>query len=177
MSLPSRDQSEALMEKHIQGENLRLHCRMVAAAMEAYASKLGEDADLWYQTALLHDLDWEEFPDEHPNLAVREWLTDYPEELRSAILAHGPDRTGREPETTMERYLYACDELSGFLHAYSLMRPEGFRGMKANKVLKKLQDRSFAANVNRADVEKGFTLIEVDPAEHIQFLIQVFEGA
>src|SRR5688572_409135 len=159
MPLPPRDISEALMEHHIQGENLRLHCRMVADAMETYATKLGEDAELWYQTALLHDLDWEEFPDEHPNLAVREWLTDYPEELRNAILAHGPDRTGREPETTMERYLFACDELSGFLHAYSLMRPEGFQGMKANKVQKKLQDRSFAANVNRDDVEKGFTLI------------------
>ena len=175
MSLPPRDQSEALIHRHIQTENLRLHCKMVAAAMEAYAIELGENQELWYQSALLHDLDWEEYPDEHPNKAVREWLADYPEELRNAILAHGPERTGREPESVLERYLYACDELTGFLHAYSLMRPEGFEGMKASKVKKKLQDRSFAASVNRDDIEKGFILIGGDSSAHIQFLIGVYE--
>ena len=126
------------------------------------------------KAGLLHDLDWEKYPDEHPTKAVNELLVEYPEELKRAVLAHGPELTGVEPETKMERYLFACDELSGFMHAYSLMRPEGFEGMKAGKIIKKLKDPSFAAKVNRNDIEKGFRLIDEDPSEHIQFLITVF---
>jgi putative nucleotidyltransferase with HDIG domain len=174
MSLPPREQSEQLLKKHVTNDALRHHCHMVASAMEAYAQELGEDRELWYQTGLLHDLDWEEYPDEHPHKAVNEFLVEYPEVLRNAILAHGPERTGREPETLMERYLFACDELSGFLHAYALMRPEEYVGMKASKVRKKLKDKAFAANVSREDITKGFELIESEPAEHIQFLIEVF---
>lgn len=149
---------------------------MVALAMETYAKKLGEDPELWYQAGLLHDSDWEEFPNEHPNYALQNWLTDYPLELQDAVAAHAPARTGRQPQTAIERYIFACDELSGFLHAYSLMRPDGFQGMKANKVLKKFNDRSFAANVSREDMLKGFELIETEPADHISFLIQVFSN-
>ena len=174
MSLPSRQQSEELLKQYIANEALRHHCYMVASAMEAYAKALGEDAELWYQAGMLHDLDWEQFPDEHPNKAVNEILTEYPEDLKNAILAHGPDRTGRYPETLIERYLFACDELSGFLHAYSLMRPERFNGMPANKVVKKLGDKSFAANVSRDDIQQGFELIGKEPTEHIEFLIAVF---
>jgi putative nucleotidyltransferase with HDIG domain len=174
MPLPPREQSEQLLQKHIQNEALRLHCHMVASAMEAYAQELGEDHELWYQTGLLHDLDWDEYPDEHPHVAVNEFLVEYPEEMRNAILAHGPERTGREPEALMERYLFACDELSGFLHAYALMRPEAYKGMKASRVRKKLKDKAFAANVSREDIEKGFALIQSEPSEHIQFLIEVF---
>lgn len=174
MLLPSREQSEQLLEKHVENEALRHHCRMVAGALEAYAEKLGEDPELWYQTGLLHDLDWDKYPDEHPHKAVNEFLVDYPEELRNAILAHGPELTGREPETPLERYLFACDEISGFMHAYALMRPGGFEGMKAGKVRKKLKDVSFAASVSRDDIDKGFKLIDEEPAEHIGFLIEVF---
>lgn len=174
VQMPDRQVAETLMEQHIQNEALRRHCRMVAAAMAAYAEKLGEDTELWYQTGLLHDLDWEEYPDEHPNKAVTEWLDQYPEELKQAILTHAPSRTGKNPESLIQRYLFACDELSGFLHAYSLMRPEGFQGMKAGKAIKKLGDRSFAANVNREDIQKGFELINDSDTEHAQFLIAVF---
>jgi putative nucleotidyltransferase with HDIG domain len=162
------------MEKYIQNDALRHHCKMVATSMAAYAHTLGEDEELWYQTGLLHDLDWEMYPDEHPHKAVQEWLTDYPDELRNAILAHGPERTGRYPETALEKYLFACDEVSGFLYAYSLMRPERFAGMSAGKARKKLKDRSFAANVSREDIETGFELIDVDPVQHLQFLIAVY---
>ena len=134
MDLPPRDESQALLEKYIENPALRHHCEMVAAAMEAYAKKFAEDGELWYQTGLLHDLDYEKFPEEHPFRAVNELLAGYPEVLKHAVLAHGPDLTGVEPETRMERYLFACDELSGFLHAYALMRPNGFEGMKAGKV-------------------------------------------
>lgn len=118
MNLPKREQSQALLEKYVENQALRHHCQMVADAVKAYAQKFGEDEELWYQTGLLHDLDWEKYPDEHPNKAVSEFLTDYPEELKSAILAHAPFRTNKEPATKLDKYLFACDELSGFMHAY-----------------------------------------------------------
>jgi len=174
MNLPPREESKTLLEKYIENPALRHHCEMVAAATEAYAKKLGEDVELWYQAGLLHDLDYEKFPEEHPKKAVNELLDDYPEELKRAILAHGPDITGVEPETKLERYLYACDEISGFMHAYSLMRPKGFEGMKAGKVLKKLNDIHFAAKIDRQVISKGFDLIDEEPTDHIHFLINTF---
>ncbi len=174
MPLPSRQQSQTLLEKYIENEALRHHCYMVAEAMQAYAQILNQDEELWYQTGLLHDLDWEKYPDEHPNKAVAEFLTDYPTELIQAVKAHAPGRTGVKPEQPLERHLFACDELSGFIHAYSLMRPEGFLGMKAGKVKKRLKDKSFAANVSRDDIKMSFELIENEDLVHIQFLIDVF---
>lgn len=174
MSLPDRTASQKLLEQHVSNPALRHHCHMVAMAMEASAKALGEDPELWYQAGLLHDLDWEEFPDEHPNKAIAEWLVEYPQELKDAIAAHAPGRTGKQPETVLERYIFACDELSGFMHAVSLMRPEGFVGMAPKSIKKKLKDKSFAANVSREDIEQGFALIGKTADEHIQFLIGVF---
>lgn len=174
MTLPSRQQSEQLLEQYIKNEALRHHSRMVARVLEAYAKVLGEDTELWYQTGLLHDLDWEMYPDEHPNKAVNDILTAYPSEMLSAILAHATQRTGKKPETLLERYLFACDELSGFMHAVSLMRPNGFSDMKPKSVKKKIKDASFAANVSREDIENGLTLIGKTADEHILFLIEVF---
>lgn len=175
--LPPREQSRALLEQYIKNEALRHHCDMVARAMEAYAKVLNQDVELWYQTGLLHDLDWEQFPDEHPNRALTELLTEYPSEMLQAIAAHAPSRTGKQPESLLDNYLFACDELSGFLNAYSLMRPEGFAGMKTSSVLKKLRDKSFAANVNRDDIQRGFELIEKDPSQHVEFMIGVFDNS
>ncbi|MFU8813579.1 MAG: HD domain-containing protein [Balneolaceae bacterium] len=177
--IPSREQSEALLETYIEAENLRHHCRMVARAMEAYARHLNkseEEALAWWTAGLLHDLDWEKYPDIHPAEAVERILPKhgYPEEIVQAIEAHAPERTGREPELEMERYLYACDELSGFMHAVSLMRPNGFEDMKVKSVRKKLKDKRFAENVPRDDIQKGADLIQTDLADHITFLIDVF---
>lgn len=174
-NLPTREESQQLLEKYVKNEALIHHCQMVAQALEAYAQQLGEDTELWYQTGLLHDLDWEMSPDEHPNKAVNEILNSYPEAMIQAIKAHAPDRTGVEPTTTLDRYLFACDELSGFMHAVSLMRPSGFEGMKPKSVKKKLKNVKFAANVSREDIQKGFELIGKDPDEHIGFLISVFQ--
>ncbi|PIR59186.1 MAG: lysine--tRNA ligase, partial [Candidatus Pacebacteria bacterium CG10_big_fil_rev_8_21_14_0_10_56_10] len=174
VSLPDRDQAEQLLEHHISNHQLRHHCRMVASAMAAYARELGENEELWYQAGLLHDLDWEAFPDQHPKKAVEEWLKDYPQELKNAVTAHAPERTGRQPQSELERYLFACDELSGFMQAVSLMRPGGFSDMKPKSVTKKLKDASFAANVSRDDISHGLELIGAEPAEHIGFLIKVF---
>ena len=176
MELPTRAQSQLLLEQYIKNPALRHHCEMVASAMQAYAQKYSQDLELWYQTGLLHDLDYEQFPDQHPLKAVNALLTEYPQALRRAVLAHGPEITGVEPDSLMERYLFACDEISGFLHAYSLMRPNGFEGMKAGKVLKKLTDLNFAAKINRQDIERGFSLIEETPSDHVQFLIKIFSS-
>lgn len=177
MKLPSRQQSEELLQKYVKSEALLNHCRMVAQAMEAYARVLEQDQELWYQSGLLHDLDWEMFPNEHPNKALRELLNDYPQELRDAIAAHGPELTGKEPQALIERYLYACDEISGFMNAVSLMRPNGFADMEVKSVKKKLKDKGFAANVNRADIQKGLELIQKTPEEHFRFLIEVFKNS
>lgn len=175
-SLPNREVSIQLLETYITQEALRNHCHMVAQAMEAYAKELNENEELWYQTGLLHDLDWEMYPDEHPNKALKELLGDYPDELKNAIAAHAPDRTGKEPETLIERYLFACDEISGFMHAVSLLRPTGFQGMKPKSIKKKLKTKQFAANVSREDIQRGLELIGKDQNEHFTFLINVFSN-
>ncbi|MEN8252927.1 MAG: HD domain-containing protein [Patescibacteria group bacterium] len=175
MNLPTRQTSINLLEKYVESEALRHHCHMVADAMQAYAKNLGKDEELWYQTGLLHDLDWEKYPDEHPNYALENLLADYPEELKQAVKAHAPDRTGAEAESLLDKYLFACDELSGLMHAVSLMRPNGFADMKYKSVKKKIKDKSFAANVSREDIAKGFELIGKEPAEHVEFLIEVFK--
>lgn len=174
IDLPPRQKSIELLQQYIENENLRHHCFMVAEAMEAYAHELGQNPELWFQTGLLHDLDWEKYPDEHPNFAISNLLTDYPEELRQAIASHAPDRTGAKAESLLDRYLFAVDELSGFLHAYSLMRPEGFAGMKAKSVVKKLKDKGFASNVSRDDIYQGLEMIGKDEKKHIDFLISVY---
>lgn len=174
-NLPSRSQAENLLKQYIKNERLQHHCRMVAEAMAAYAQKLNQDEELWYQAGLLHDLDWEAYPDEHPNKAINDILKDYPQELLDAIAAHAPERTGKKPETEIERYLFACDELSGFMHAISLMRPGGFSDMKPKSVNKKLKDKSFAAAVPREDIQHGAELVGKPLHEHIQFLIEVFK--
>ncbi len=175
-----RKDSEKLLREYIENPNLQHHCRMVAVAMDAYARSLElaeEEIEEWWTAGLLHDLDWEKYPDEHPKLAVNEILPEkgYSGEIIEAIKAHAPVRTGKKPETTIERYLFACDELSGFMHAVSLMRPNGFDDMKPKSVTKKLKDKRFAEGVDRDDIREGAELIGKQLNEHIQFLIEVFK--
>jgi putative nucleotidyltransferase with HDIG domain len=165
-----------LMRKYISDEMLRHHSLMVAEAMAAYANNLKEDVELWYITGLLHDLDWQKYPNEHPFKAVNDWLKDYPNELRQAILAHAPGITKMQPEKPIDRYLFACDEICGLMNAVALMRPNRFVDMKVKSVTKKIKDKSFAANVSREDIKQGFLLINKTPAEHIEFLINVFRS-
>ena len=174
-----REKSSELLNTYVENESLNQHCQMVAMAMEAYAIDLGKspsETEEWWAAGLLHDLDWEKFPDEHPNKAINEILPEfgYSESILNAIKAHAPERTGKEPETEIERYLFACDEISGFMNAVSLMRPTGFDGMKVKSVTKKLKTLNFAANVPREDINKGAKLIDKELNDHIQFLINVF---
>lgn len=178
---PTRERSKKLLEEYVESENLRIHSHMVADAMEAYAkhnNKQDAEVDNWWTAGLLHDLDWERYPDEHPNRAVTKILPSmgYPAQVISAIRAHAPERTGKEPESEIERYLFACDEISGFMNAVALMRPNGFSDMKVKSVNKKLKDKRFAANVSRDDIRNGVELIEKELSEHILFLIEVFKS-
>lgn len=178
-TMPNREGSLNLLYEYIDTESLQQHCKMVADAMESYAIKNGKSEDevlKWWTAGLLHDLDWEKYPDEHPNRAVNHILPPlgYPTDILRAIKSHAPDRTGIEPEKEIDRYLFACDELSGFLNAVSLMRPNGFSDMKVKSVTKKLKDKRFAANVPREDIEKGSEYIDMKLQEHIQFLIDSF---
>lgn len=176
MGLPTRSQAKELLEENVQDDYQRHHSEMVAKAMEAYAEKFSEDKDLWYITGLLHDLDYYKFPEQHPAKSIgwfKEW--DYPQELIHAVEAHAFMRTKTEPETKLAAALIACDELSGLLYAYSLMRPRGFEGMEVKSVKKKFKDKAFAAKVNRDDINYGIEKLGVELGEHIGFLLAVFQ--
>lgn len=172
-------EAENLLTTWIDNHALQHHCRMVSKAMEAYARLLQKDEDTvhqWWLAGLLHDLDWEKHPDQHPNYALKHILPNLgiSDEALNAIRTHAPERTGMHPETEIECYLFACDELCGFMHAVSLMRPDGFMGMTPKSVTKKLKDSKFAANVSRDDILRGTQLIKKDLNEHIEFLVSVF---
>ena len=143
-----------------------------------YAKQYGEHEDLWYTTGLLHDLDYDKYPDAHPNESLK-WFADwgYPTELIDAVSAHafGSQRTNTPPKTKLDYCLIACDELSGLLYAYSLMRPEGFVGMKPKSVKKKFKDKSFAAKIDRAEIMLGVDGMELDLGDHMSTLIAVFQ--
>jgi predicted hydrolase (HD superfamily) len=145
----------------------------VEAAVRHYAGLRGADQDLWGLAGLLHDLDWEKHPDEHPKVAVDHLRSlGYPEEVLHAILAHRSDFTGVEPETDLDRVLVACDELSGLVFAAALVRPTGIDDLAPKSVVKKLKDKTFAAGVSREEVERGVALIGLERAEHIQNVIE-----
>ncbi len=176
----SRQKTSELVREYIKNDALVHHCKMVATAMEHYAKSLNKtelEIEDWWTAGMLHDLDWEKYPDEHPNKAVNEILPlfGYSDAVIEAIKAHAPGRTGKEPTTEIERYLFACDEISGFMHAVSLMRPTGFKGMKPKSVNKKLKTLNFAASVSRDDIYKGATLINKELNTHMLFLISVFD--
>ncbi len=152
---------------------------MVAAAMEFYARHFGEDENLWYITGLLHDVDYFDFPEEHPNQSIqwfKQWS--YPEELIHAISAHAHSsgRTTTEPSSQLDFALIACDELSGLLYAYSLMKPEKFKGMEASSALKKFKNKGFAAKIDREEIQLGVTGLHLELKNHIENLISVFEA-
>jgi predicted hydrolase (HD superfamily) len=144
----------------------------VEAAVRAYARRFGEDEETWGLAGLLHDLDWEKYPDEHPKRAV-EYLRNngYPESVLHAILAHRSDFTGVEPETQLDRTLVACDELTGLINATALVRPTGIHDLKPKSVRKKMKDATFARGVDRDDIRRGAELLTVDLDAHIQTVI------
>jgi putative nucleotidyltransferase with HDIG domain len=168
----NREDSWELMCTWTESDSLRKHMLAVEAAMRAYARRFDEDEEMWGITGLLHDMDYEKHPtpDEHPMVGVRELESrGYPEDVLHAIKGHA-DYLDVPRDTLMSRTLYAVDELSGFIVACALMRPEGLENMKAKSVRKKMKQKSFAAAVNRDDIVRGAEELGVDLGEHIEFV-------
>ena len=170
--MPTRDEALQLLDDWVDNENLRKHMYAVEAAVRSYAREQGADEELWGLAGLLHDLDWEKYPDEHP-LKAADVLREqgYPEEVVHAILAHRSDFTGVEPETPLDRTLVACDELTGLITATALVRPNGIGDLKPRSVKKKMKDATFARGVDRDDVKRGAELIGIDFDEHVANVI------
>jgi putative nucleotidyltransferase with HDIG domain len=168
----NREESWELLCDWTESDSLRKHMLAVEAAMRGYARKFGEDEEKWGVTGLLHDMDYEKHPtpDEHPMVGVRELeLRGYPEDVLHAIKGHA-DYLDVPRDTLMSKSLYAVDELSGFVVAVALMRPEGLDGLKAKSVRKKMKQKSFAAAVSREDIVRGAEELGVDLNEHIEFV-------
>ena len=169
----NREESWKLLCQWTESESLRKHMLAVEAAMRAYARKFGEDEEKWGVTGLLHDMDYEKHPTpaEHPMAGVRELASrGYPKDVLEAIKGHA-DYLGVPRETLLAKTLYAVDELSGFITACALVRPEGLEGLKAKSVRKKMKQKAFAANVSREDILKGAEELGVDLNEHIDFVV------
>src|ERR671930_1710010 len=174
MAEPTRDDAWALVCEWIESDSLRKHVLGVEAAMRAYAQRDGEDEERWAITGLVHDLDYERYPDletGHPRYALEELeARGYPQEVIDAVAGHA-DFLGVPRETRLAKTLYAVDELSGFIAACALVRPTGIDGMKPKSVRKKLRQPSFAAKVDRDQIYRGIEELGVDESEHIALVI------
>jgi|SRR5882724_2127341 len=176
----SRDAAWDLLCEYTKNESLRKHALAVEACVRAYARKAKADEEFWGTTALLHDFDYERWPNdsraadaEHPfegSKILRE--RGYPEEMIHAILAHA-DYTGVKRETALDKTLFACDELAGFLTACSLVKPrKSIFEVETESVMRKMKDKAFARGVNREDVRRGAEELGVPLPEHISFCIE-----
>ena len=178
---PTRDEAFTLMTEWTASDSLRKHMLAVEAAVRAYAQKFGEDEDYWAATALLHDFDYEKYPDlgpdGHPFVGVR-YLREqgYPEEMLDAILGHA-DFSGVPRETLLAKTLYACDEVTGLITAAVLVRPDKDVANQTLKSLKKkFKDKAFARGVNREDVERGAAELGVELWEHVAFVLSAMQA-
>jgi len=183
MTLPSRSETLALMQEYTASESLRKHMLAVEGAMRAYARKFGEDEERWGTTGLIHDFDYEKFPnnahsatDEHPAEGVRILKSKgYPDDILQAILGHA-HYTNTPRESRMAKTLFAVDELTGLITATALVRPsKSVHEVEAKSVRKKMKDKAFARGVNRDDVINGASELAVDLDEHITFVIAAMQ--
>ena len=171
------EEAHALLNEWVPNERLRLHMKQVGAVMKAWAlEKEGADeptARKWELAGLLHDADWEKYPDGHCRVIIEklEALNIDPEVIH-CIASHGPRYFGVEPENNMDRMIYAFDELSGFIHAAALIRPTRYEGLDTKSVLKKLKTPSFAAQVSRDDINDALSRIDVTLEVLIEFIIR-----
>jgi putative nucleotidyltransferase with HDIG domain len=169
----SRDRAWETLTRYTQSEPLRRHALAVEASVRAYARKFGEDEEQWGVVALLHDFDYEIHPtlDRHPQDGAPILRDEgYPEDVIECVLSHA-NHLELPRDTNLKRSLFACDELSGFVHACGLVRPDGIETLEPRSVRKKLKQPSFAAGVSREDVYEGAELLGVDLDEHIAFVI------
>jgi len=174
-----REAAWGLLTEFTQSESLRKHALAVEACMRAYAKKMNDDPELWGVVGLLHDFDYDKYPslEDHPYRGS-EILKErgYPEEIRRAILSHA-SYTGVTRESAMEKALFACDELAGFLTACALVKPgKSLAEVEAPSVKKKMKDKAFARSVNRDDIVNGAAELGVQLDEHIAFCIEAMRG-
>jgi predicted hydrolase (HD superfamily) len=172
----SRDEAHALLNEWVLNERLKLHMYQVGHLMKRWAiEKRGADeaeAWRWEMAGLLHDADWDQWPDQHCKKIVEELEgRGVDPEIIRAIASHGPAHFGVDPVTDMDKMLFAFDELSGFVHAYSLMRPEGYVGMELKGVKKRLKDKAFAASVSREEISDAATRAGIDLDALISYII------
>ncbi len=169
------EEAQRLLDDWVLNEKLKVHMKQVAHLMKAFAkSKNYEDLTVqkWYLAGLLHDADWDQWPDQHCKKIIEELeARSIDPEIIRAIASHGPRYFGVEPISEMDKMLYAFDELSGFVHAYSLMRPEGYVGMEVKGVKKRLKDKTFAAQVSREDIQDASERAGISIEDLIQFVI------
>jgi len=174
--MPTREDAYTLMTSHVHNEGLQKHMLSVEVAMRFYARKYHEDEELWAMTGLLHDSDYEEYPDLHEHTQVAtQWLRagGYDERIIEAILSHNDLNLEQHPRTTLlAKGLYACDEVTGMITATVLVRPtKSIVGLEAASVRKKMKTKGFAAGVNRDDLVQGAAALDVELDEHITFVI------
>jgi predicted hydrolase (HD superfamily) len=174
--LMSIEEANTLLNEWVPNEKLRLHMKQVAAVMKAWAIEK-ENADeqtalKWELAGLLHDADWEKYPDDHCRIIIEELeKRNIDPDVIHCIASHGPDYFGVEPNNTMDKMIYAFDELSGFVHAAALIRPTRYEGLEVKSVLKRLKSPAFAAQVSREDINDAISRINTSLEEIIQFII------
>ncbi|MCL6524715.1 MAG: hydrolase [Thermoflavifilum sp.] len=169
-------EAQALLQQWVENPRLQLHMQQVAYLMKCWAAErlqLSEaDQHRWYIAGLLHDADWEKWPEDHCSRIVEELEKRHQDpEIIHAIASHGPRHFGVLPQSSMDRMLYAFDELSGLIHAYSLMRPEGYTGMEVKGVMKRFREKKFAANVSREEILEACEMAGISLEELIAFII------
>ena len=176
-NLMSIEEAHNLLNEWVPNEKLRLHMKQVAAVMKAWAIEK-ENADektslKWELAGLLHDADWEKYPNDHCRIIIEELeRRNIDPDVIHCIASHGPNYFGVDPESKMDKMIYAIDELSGFVHASALIRPTRYEGMDVKSVLKKLKTLSFAAQVSRDDITDALSRIDTPLEELIQFIIE-----
>lgn len=168
-------EAEKILEKFVDEPSLIRHCRSVSIVMRAYALQLGEDAEEWSIAGLLHDADYEKYPDKHPDIIVSLLREKEENRIAHAISAHYT-KWGQSYDTMLDKYLLAVDELTGFIIAASLMRPTKLEGMKPKSVKKKLKTKGFAAGVDRDEIYKSLEIADLDLDTHISFIISVLQN-
>jgi len=184
MPIPTRDEAWNLVCEWIQSDSLRKHVLAVEAAMRAYARRFGADETLWAVAGLVHDLDFERYPDMddpvngHPRTALRLFRElGYPSELIHAVEGHAP-YLGVPRTTTIDYALYASDELTGLVMAVAYVRPsKDIRDVEVSSVKKKWKDKLFAAAINRADIEEGAAELGIDIWEHVAVVLEAMKGS
>ena len=173
----SKEEAAKLLNEWVLNEKLKTHMRQVACLMQRWAAEkeqLDEAGQWrWEVAGLLHDADWDQWPDQHcKKIIASPEQRNIDPEIIHAIASHGPNHFGVDPETKMDKMLYAFDELSGLIHAYSLMRPEGYKGMELKGVKKRLKEKSFAANVSREEIQDACDRAGIPIDEIINFIIK-----